>query len=54
MRHHDAEYAALVGIDWSDTKHAVCVQAVGEKVVEQDVIAHTPEAIEAWARGLAG
>jgi hypothetical protein len=31
MRHHDAEYAALVGIDWSDTKHAVVCTGRGRE-----------------------
>ena len=26
---HDADYAALVGIDWADTKHDFCLRATG-------------------------
>jgi transposase len=46
-------YAALVGIDWSDRKHDFCLQVVGTEAQEQGVIGHTPEAIDAWVRGLA-
>jgi Transposase len=53
MMQHTTEYTALVGIDWSDTTHAFCVQAVGGETYEQGVIGHTLEAIETWARGLA-
>jgi transposase len=53
MMQSTTEFAALVGIDWSDTKHAFCVQAVGGEMYEQGMIGHTPEAIETWARGLA-
>jgi hypothetical protein len=43
------EYAALVGIDWSDTTHAFCVQAAGDEAYGQGSIGHAPEAIETWA-----
>src|SRR5262245_22248260 len=46
-------YAALVGIDWSDRKHDFGLQVVGSEAQEQGVIGHTPEAIDAWVRGLA-
>jgi Transposase len=53
MMQGTTEYAALVGIDWSDTTHAFCVQAVGGETYEQGVMGHTPEAIDTWARRLA-
>jgi transposase len=43
------EFAAFVGIDWADTSHAVCLQAAGSETRESSVLAHTPEAISAWA-----
>jgi hypothetical protein len=46
-------YAALVGIDWSDRQHDFCLQVVGTEAQEQGVIGQTPEAIDAWVRGLA-
>jgi hypothetical protein len=45
-----AEFAAFVGIDGADAKHDVCSQAVGDDKRECSRLAHTPEAIEAWAR----
>jgi transposase len=45
-------FAALVGIDWADAKHAVCLQAVGSDNREFTSLAQTPEAIEEWTRTL--
>lgn len=46
------EFAAFVGIDWADTSHAVCLQVAGSETRESSVLAHTPEAIGAWAHTL--
>lgn len=43
-------FAAFVGIDWADRKHAVCVLA-NDRVQAQE-IAHSPEAIESWVTQL--
>jgi Transposase len=43
------EFVAFVGIDWADTSHAVCLQVAGSDSRESSVLAHTPEAINAWA-----
>src|SRR5436190_3147620 len=40
-------YAAFVGIDWADQKHAVCLLD-GTRQIESE-LEHTPEAIAAWA-----
>ena len=45
------EFAAFVGLDWADEEHAVCVLD-GERL-RREVLPHTPEAIAAWAAGLA-
>jgi transposase len=45
-------FTAYVGIDWADAKHDICVQAAGSEEREFDLIAHTPEAIEVWAKAL--
>jgi transposase len=45
------EFAAFVGIDWADEEHAVCVLD-GERL-RREVLPHKPEAIAAWAAGLA-
>jgi transposase len=46
------EYAAYIGIDWSDQKHDVCLvdAATGKK--ESLLLNHTPEAIAEWATAL--
>jgi hypothetical protein len=48
MSHH-ADYAALVGIDWADTKHDFCLRATGSDQEEYGVIGYMPEEIEQWA-----
>ena len=50
---HEADYAALVGIDWADTKHNFCLRATGAEREEYGVLGHLPEAIDQWAKGLA-
>ena len=50
---HDAEYAALVGIDWADTKHDFCLRATGAEQEEYGIMGHLPEAIAHGATGLA-
>ena len=44
-----AEYAALIGLDWADQKHDVCLLVPGQSEPEQLVLPNTPEAITAWA-----
>ena len=46
------EFAAFVGLDWADTSHAVCLQAAGSDPRASSGLAHTPEAISAWAAAL--
>ena len=43
------EFAACIGLDWADATHAICLQAAGSETREFSVLAHTPEAISAWA-----
>ena len=45
-------FAAFIGLDWADATHAVCLQAAGSDTRESSLLAHTPEAIDAWARAL--
>lgn len=50
----EARYAAVVGIDWGDKKHAWSLQpVVGSDQRERGEIEHTPEAVESWASMLA-
>ena len=46
------EFAALVGLDWADAKHDVCLQATGTVRREFLSFAHRPEAIDAWVQTL--
>ena len=41
-------FAALVGIDWADKKHAWSLQSAGSDRREQGEIEHSPEAVESW------
>jgi hypothetical protein len=38
-------FAAFVGIDWADRKHAWCLQAAGGMQRESGEVEHTPEAV---------
>jgi transposase len=46
------EFAAMIGIDWADKKHDLCLQVRGEAELEHSTLSHTPETIEAWASTL--
>ncbi len=48
---HEA-FAAFVGIDWAAAKHDVGLQAAGCDKRESFILAHTPEAIDAWVTTL--
>jgi hypothetical protein len=46
---NEPQFAAVVGIDWGDKKHAWSLQPVGSDQRERGEIEHTPEAVESWA-----
>jgi len=46
------KFAALIGMDWGDKKHAWALQVDGSTQVEHGEILHTPEAIQAWVAEL--
>lgn len=48
----DFEFAALVGIDWADQKHDVCLLDLATNQQQHLVLPHTPEAIDDWAAEL--
>jgi len=48
----ELEFAATIGIDWSDRKHDVCLMEAGSSIVEYDVIEQSPEALSAWTSQL--
>jgi transposase len=47
-----SRFAALIGLDWSDRKHDVCLQCAGQRGRESAVVEHSVEAIDVWAQGL--
>jgi len=53
MKQEETEFAALVGIDWADRKHAWALQVGGDSEIEHGELDHTPEAVELWAAELA-
>jgi transposase len=44
----ELQFAAFVGLDWADQKHAWCLQAAGATQRENGEVEHTPETVEAW------
>ena len=47
------EFAAFIGIDWADRKHAWALQVENGRCVEHGGLDHTPEAVDLWAAELA-
>jgi transposase len=45
-------YAALIGIDWADRKHDLCLQVIGSDSLEYSVLPHSAKAIDDWALAL--
>jgi transposase len=52
QRASQEDFVAVVGLDWADAKHDICVQAAGTERREFLVLEHRPEAIDAWVRTL--
>lgn len=44
--------AALIGIDWSDTKHDICLVDSATGSQERSIIKQQPEALDEWVRDL--
>jgi hypothetical protein len=49
----ETQWAAWAAIDWADRKHFWKLLPADSQVPEQGELENTPEAIEAWAGGLA-
>jgi transposase len=47
-----AEYAALLGLDWSDRKHDICLIETATGKREASILSHSPQGIEEWAVAL--
>ncbi len=48
----EREFAALIGLDWADQTHALCLYDCATDQSESSTLAHSPEAIAAWAEAL--
>src|SRR5215203_430614 len=47
-----ADYAALIGIDWADSKHDICLIDPPTGQREASTLRHAPKAIDEWAAAL--
>jgi transposase len=48
---HD-EFSVLIGLDWANKKHDICLQSTDESTRCFEVIQSSPEAIECWIQGV--
>ena len=46
------QFAAYIGIDWSDQKHDLCLIDAATGCKESSILSHSPEAIDEWVIGL--
>ncbi len=46
------KFAVLIGLDWANKKHDVCVQKAHDSTRQFDIIQSSPEAIEEWIQGI--
>ena len=47
-----AEYAALIGIDWADTKHDISLIDLATGQHEASLLRHSSQTIDEWATAL--
>jgi len=47
-----SQFTAIVGIDWADKKHDICIQVTDTGRRQVDQIAHKADKIDEWARSL--
>jgi transposase len=52
MPSHPSDFAAVIGLDWADRKHDICLLETGQQTPEYSVLAHDPAIINAWAANL--
>jgi hypothetical protein len=48
----EPDFAAFLGIDWADQRHAWALRTTTQKTTERGDLNHTPEAVDAWATEL--
>jgi transposase len=46
------QYAALIGIDWSDRKHDICLIDLATGEPQASILSHSPQTIDEWATAL--
>ena len=46
------EYSVLVGLDWANKKHDVCLQTSGKPSRSFNIIGSSPEAVDEWVQDL--
>ena len=49
---NDAPFAAFIGLDWGDTKHALALREAAGQSVERSSISHSAEEVRAWLHEL--
>lgn len=49
---NETDYVAVVGIDWANAKHDVCIQGADSEQREFAIIPHKVERIDEWAQSL--
>ncbi len=47
-----SQYTAIIGIDWADKQHDVCVQSAASGKRQSYQVAHKAEKLDQWARSL--
>ena len=47
-----SDFTAVIGIDWGDKKHDVCVQAMGSDKRQFSIIPHQVDKIDEWAQSM--
>ena len=52
MNNNLSEYSVLVGLDWANKKHDVCLQLSGPSSRSFSVIGSSPEAVDEWVKDL--
>ena len=52
MPSQPSDFAAVIGLDWADRKHDICLMPAGKDKPEFIVLEHDPVAIDAWASQL--
>lgn len=52
MQSHPSNFAAVIGLDWADRKHDICLLETGQETPEFSVLSHDPAVIDAWAGNL--